>query len=150
MKAPLDGVKIIDLTACFTGPSAGPWLADFGAEIIKIEPAQGSEERRISTSLYLQNESRSHRIFYRGKKSFIIDINKPEGKEIVCKLIANSDVIMHNFCYGVMDNLGFDYETLSKINPHIIYVNMSSYGDSGTYNRDFLGYDMFAQGVTRI
>lgn len=147
MKAPLDGIRIIDFTAYFAGPSAGPWLADFGAEVIKVEPPQGSEERRIFTGPYLQNESLSHQVFSRGKKSIVINVRTSEGKDIVCRLVAQSDAVIHNFRYGVMEELKFDYERLREINPRIIYVNMPAYGDSGPY-RDMLGYDIFAQGIT--
>ena len=110
---PLEGVKIIDLTSMISGPMGAMILADQGAEVIKVEPLGGEQLRHMAAPYNGVNAP-----FYscnRGKKSLAIDLKSAEGKEVLIKLIKESDVFMQNFRPGTTDRMGFGYDELKKI-----------------------------------
>ena len=115
---PLAGIRVIEFTHMVMGPSCGMILADLGAEVIKIEPLQGDSTRRL-----LGSGVGFYPTFNRNKKSFAIDVKDARGKEIVLKLLASADVFSENFKAGAMAGLGFDYASLSRLNPRLIYVS---------------------------
>lgn len=142
---PLKGVKIIDLTSMVSGPMGAMMLADQGAEVIKVEPIAGEQLRHMAAPHNGVNP-----VFYscnRGKKSLAIDLKSKEGKEILIKLIKDSDVLMQNFRPGTTDRMGFGYEDMKKINPNLIYLSISGFGDKGPYAQSRV-YDPVIQALS--
>ncbi|KVD46935.1 CoA-transferase [Burkholderia sp. ABCPW 11] len=115
---PLDGVRVVEFTHMVMGPTCGMILADLGAEVIKIEPPGGDKTRNLP-GLGIG----FFRSFNRNKKSVVLDINSPEGKEAAVELIGTCDVMLENFRPGLMTKLGLDYATLSKQYPALVYVS---------------------------
>ena len=142
---PLKGVKIIDLTSMVSGPMGAMMLADQGAEVIKVEPIAGEQLRHMAAPHNGVNP-----VFYscnRGKKSLAIDLKSKEGKEILIKLIKGSDVLMQNFIPGTTDRMGFGYEDIKKINPNLVYLSISGFGDKGPYAQSRV-YDPVIQALS--
>ena len=117
-RLPLDGVRVVEFTHMVMGPTCGMILADLGAEVIKIEPPGGDKTRTLP-GLGIG----FFRSFNRNKKSVVIDINTPEGRETATELIGTCDVVLENFRPGLMEKLGLDYGTLSRRCPALIYVS---------------------------
>nr|WP_057927412.1 CaiB/BaiF CoA-transferase family protein [Burkholderia ambifaria] len=117
-KLPLDGVRVIEFTHMVMGPTCGMILADLGAEVIKIEPPGGDKTRKLP-GLGIG----FFRTFNRNKKSVVLDINTPQGKDAAVELIGTCDVMLENFRPGLMAKLGLDYDTLSKVFPRLVYVS---------------------------
>jgi crotonobetainyl-CoA:carnitine CoA-transferase CaiB-like acyl-CoA transferase len=115
---PLTGLRVIEFTHMVMGPTCGMVLADMGAEVIKIEPIDGDRTRRL-----LGAGAGFFPMFNRNKKSIGIDLHNPQGAEVARKLCATADVVAENFKPGTMAKYGLDYESLSKINPRLIYVS---------------------------
>jgi len=105
---PLDGIRVVEFTHMVMGPTCGMILGDLGAEVIKVEPLAGDNTRKL-----LGSGSGFFPMFNRNKKSIAVDVKKPEGREIVLKLLGTADVFSENFKSGTMDKLGFGYEALS-------------------------------------
>ena len=142
---PLEGVKIIDLTSMVSGPMGAMMLADQGAEVIKVEPIAGEQLRHMAAPHNGVNP-----VFYscnRGKKSLAIDLKSKEGKQILIKLIKDSDVLMQNFRPGTTDRMGFGYEDMKKINPNLVYLSISGFGDKGPYAQSRV-YDPVIQALS--
>ena len=145
MTGPLEGVKIIDLTSMISGPMGAMILADQGAEVIKVEPLGGEQLRHMAAPYNGVNAP-----FYscnRGKKSLAIDLKSVEGKEVLIKLIKESDVFMQNFRPGTTDRMGFGYDELKKINPNLIYLSISGFGNKGPYAQSRV-YDPVIQALS--
>ena len=115
---PLTGVRVVEFTHMVMGPTCGMMLADLGAEVIKIEPVQGDNTRRLKGS-----GAGFFTMFNRNKKSLPVNLQDPRGIELVLKLIATADIVSENFKAGTMARLGLDYATLSKLNERLIYVS---------------------------
>jgi crotonobetainyl-CoA:carnitine CoA-transferase CaiB-like acyl-CoA transferase len=115
---PLSGVRVVEFSHMVMGPTCGMILADLGAEVVKIEPPGGDKTRNLP-GLGIG----FFRSFNRNKKSMVLDINTPEGRATAVDLIGASDVVIENFRPGLMAALGLDYDTLSKVHPHIVYVS---------------------------
>ena len=142
---PLEGVRIIDLTSMVSGPMGAMMLADQGAEVIKVEPIAGEQLRHMAAPHNGVNP-----VFYscnRGKKSLAIDLKSKEGKQILIKLIKDSDVLMQNFRPGTTDRMGFGYEAMKKINPNLVYLSISGFGDKGPYAQSRV-YDPVIQALS--
>jgi crotonobetainyl-CoA:carnitine CoA-transferase CaiB-like acyl-CoA transferase len=145
MEQALAHLKILDLSRLMTGPFCTMLLADMGAEVIKIEtPGVGDDTRQWSPKL--GTESTYYLSVNRNKRSLTLNLKSPEGKEILLRLVQDADVVIENFRPGTMDRLGFGYETLSQINPRLIYCCVSGFGMTGPY-RDKPGYDLLAQAM---
>jgi crotonobetainyl-CoA:carnitine CoA-transferase CaiB-like acyl-CoA transferase len=132
MAGPLEGVKILELTAVVLGPWACQILADMGAEVIKVEPPYGDSNRSLGASrnpkmaaLYLTCN--------RNKRSLVLDLKKPEAREAVMKIAADVDVVIHNNRPQVMTKLGLEYQDFKKVNDKIIYCGTYGYGKEGPY-----------------
>ena len=144
---PLENVRVIDLGRHQAGPRCAQVLARMGAEVIKVERLGGEETRyhgpwvKKQSSYWVQYNS--------GKKSLSIDLRKEEGKEVLRELVKVSDILVQNFRPGTIENMGFGYETLKELNPRIIMVNVSAYGQFGPY-RDNIGYDPIGQTMSGI
>jgi len=142
---PLKGVKIIDLTTMVSGPMGAMILADQGAEVIKVEPLAGDQLRHMAATHNGVNAP-----FYscnRGKKSLAIDLKSEEGKDVLLNLVKESDVFMQNFRPGTIDRMGFGYEKLKEINPNLIYLSISGFGDKGPYAQSRV-YDPVIQALS--
>ncbi len=146
----LDGIRVVEVAQVWAAPGAGMYLADQGADVIKIEPVWGDDARRVFTQPPLPNgESRSFLPLNRNKRGMAVDISRSEGQEIVYRLVDRADVFIHNFRPGVEDRLGYDYETLSQRNPGLVYAAISAFGKEGPYaNRR--GYDLLFQSLSGI
>ncbi|MFV2054359.1 CaiB/BaiF CoA transferase family protein [Aliiroseovarius sp. YM-037] len=148
---PLDGIRVIDFTQVMLGPCATQMLADFGADVIKIErPGAGD----LSRSFYgeTSEEAMNNAVFAslnRNKRSVEIDTKSPEGKQMVYALVREADVVVDNFRAGVMDRLGFGYDELKKINPGIICASGTGFGEKGPYAHKG-GQDVLAQAMSGV
>jgi formyl-CoA transferase/CoA:oxalate CoA-transferase len=140
MQPALKGIKIIDLTQAMAGPFATMLLGDLGADVIKIEPEHGDQTRSWAPP-YMDNISSYFMSTNRNKKSLAINLKTEEGKEILSKLIGESDVLVENFRPGVMEKLGFSYNKVKSINKKIVYCSISGYGQTGPM-KDYPGYDL--------
>ncbi len=148
---PLDGVRIVDFTQVMLGPCATQMLADFGADVIKIErPGTGDLSRNFFGEP--SESSMNNAVFSslnRNKRSVEIDTKSDAGKQMVYDLVRNSDVVVDNFRAGVMDRLGFGYDALKQINPKIISASGTGFGDKGPYAHKG-GQDVLAQAMSGV
>ena len=140
----LAGIKIAAFEQVLSGPFATCTLADMGAEVIKIErPGVGDLIRHWDSAV--KGLSSGYVWLNRNKQSLTVDVKKEQGREIVYRLVRESDVFFENYAPGVAERLGFSYAALSEINPRIIYCSISGYGQDGPY-RDVKAYDLLIQG----
>ena len=144
---PLEGITVIEFSQIIAAPFGGMLLADMGAEVIKIEPLSG-EPWRFHNEI-LPGESKAYIGLNRGKKSLPLNLLMDEGKEIVRKLVAGADVVIINARPDVPEKLGTDYETLSKINPKLIYCDNTAFGRKGP-RKDSPGYDIVVQAMSGL
>lgn len=148
MARSLEGYKILDLTRAASGPYCTQILADFGAEVIKVEqPGIGDMSRSLPP--HVGGESYHFLIANRNKKSITLDLSKPRGQQIFKRIVQDVNVVVENFRPGVMKRLGLDYEELRKIAPGIIYLCISGFGQEGPYS-SFMAYDHIAQAMSGI
>ena len=145
----LRDIKIIDLTTVIFGPYATQMLADMGAEVIKVETPMIGD-----VSLYLGNGRDNdptmgsiHLTVNRGKQSIALDLKNPEDAEVLCRLIREADVFIHNVRGKAMERLGFDYESCRKLKPDLIYLHCTGFGQHGPY-ADLQAYDDVIQAAT--
>ncbi|QCX40296.1 CoA transferase [Aureibaculum algae] len=148
---PLQDILIIDLSQFLSAPSATLRLADLGARVIKVErPETGDICRQLYVSnVILNGESSVFRAINRNKESFQADLKDANDKQRVLKLIEKADVLVHNFRPGVIERLGFDYETIKKINPLIVYGDVSGYGSEGPW-KSKPGQDLLVQSLSGL
>jgi crotonobetainyl-CoA:carnitine CoA-transferase CaiB-like acyl-CoA transferase len=148
MAGPLAGIRVLDLTSVVSGPFATMFLADQGADVLKIEPIGGDITRRSRAPIGETDEFSSLFISSnRGKRSLAIDIKHDVGREVLAKLAAQADVLVQNFRPGTMDRLGLGAEELRKKHPRLIYVSISGVGDSGPYVKKRV-YDPIIQALS--
>lgn len=145
---PLEGVKVLDFTQAHAGSLATMILADFGAEIIKIERAGVGDLARYWEPIKDKN-SGYYAFLNRNKKSMSVNAFSEEGKEIIYKLVKEVDVVCENFKYGSMQRMGFDYETLKAINPGIIYASLNGFGQTGVM-KNTIGLDLQLQAMSGL
>src|SRR5213593_3765910 len=144
---PLDGLRVIDLTQAMAAPYCTMNLADLGADVIKVEPPGGEEQRRGATSRH--GHSGSFMAINRNKRGITLDLKTPEGVEVMHRLVRTADVFVQNYRPGAAGRLGVDYETLKRLNPRLIYCSVSGFGSTGPYASRG-GYDLIAQGMSGI
>lgn len=151
MTRPFEGVKILDFTQVLAGPYASYQLALLGADVIKVERREGEDMRRtpLSREWAERGLAPAFQAINGNKRSLTLDLQKPDAIAIVKKLAATVDVVMENFRPGVMDKLGIGYETLSAINPKLIYCAVSGFGQTGP-DRLRPGYDGKMQALSGI
>ncbi len=148
MPGPLAGVRVLDFTAVVSGPFATMFLADQGADVLKIEPIAGDTVRRSGGTVDKAGEFSALFISSnRGKRSLSIDMKSDAGREVLGKLIARTDVLVQNFRPGTMERLGFGPEQLRQRDPRLIYVSISGVGDTGPYVKKRV-YDPIIQGLS--
>ena len=127
--APLDGMRVVDFTTTIAGPYCARMMADLGAEVIKVETAEGDMMR---TRPPLRNgASTSFGQLNAGKQSIVLDLKRPEAQDVIRRLLPTTDFLVENFRPGVMQRFNLDYETLSKRHPALIYCSISGYGQTG-------------------
>jgi crotonobetainyl-CoA:carnitine CoA-transferase CaiB-like acyl-CoA transferase len=148
MSGPLHGVRVLDFTAVVSGPFATMMLADQGADVIKVEPIGGESARRSRAAIDKAGEFSALFISSnRGKRSLSIDVKSEAGREVLAKLVAQSDVLVQNFRPGTMERLGLAPDELRKAHPRLIYVSISGVGDTGPYVKKRV-YDPIIQGLS--
>jgi crotonobetainyl-CoA:carnitine CoA-transferase CaiB-like acyl-CoA transferase len=141
----LAGLKVIDLSRVLGGPYCGQMLADHGAEVIKIEPPQGDETRLWGPPFDQEGISAYFAGINRNKRTIALDLSKPEGRDVLLKLLAEADVLIDNFKTGTMEKWGIGYaDTLSKKFPRLIHARVSGFGADGPLG-GFPGYDAMVQ-----
>jgi crotonobetainyl-CoA:carnitine CoA-transferase CaiB-like acyl-CoA transferase len=148
MSGPLKGVRVLDLTGVVSGPFATMFLADQGADVLKIEPIGGDITRRSRATIDKAGEFSALFISSnRGKRSLSIDIKSGAGREVLARLVAQADVLVQNFRPGTMERLGLGPEELRKRHPRLIYVSISGVGETGPYVKKRV-YDPIIQGLS--
>jgi crotonobetainyl-CoA:carnitine CoA-transferase CaiB-like acyl-CoA transferase len=146
---PLSGLKVIELAHIMAGPVCGLMLADLGADVVKIEKVPGGDDTRRMTPPTLDGESAAFMMMNRNKRGMAVDLKKPEGVEVVRRLLKNADVVIENYRLGTMERLGLGYDTLRAENPGLIYAALSGFGRSGPY-AERGGFDLIAQGMSGL
>lgn len=148
---PLEGVLVLEFSQYLAGPYCGLRLADLGARVIKIErPGSGDACRKLVTKNMLRDgDSLVFHTINRNKESYAANLKDPDDLEKVKKLVAQADVITHNFRPGVMDKIGLDFESVKAINPTVIYGEVSGYGRVGPW-KDKPGQDLLAQSMSGL
>lgn len=145
MPGALEGLKVIDLSRVLGGPYCGQMLADHGAEVIKVEPPQGDETRTWGPPFDKEGISAYFAGINRNKRTIALDLSKPEGREVLLKLLAGADVLIDNFKTGTMEKWGIGYaETLAKKFPRLVHARVSGFGEDGPLG-GFPGYDAMVQ-----
>jgi len=144
MTGPLDGFRVLDLTAMVSGPVATMMLADQGADVIKIEPPGGELMRRVGIDN--RGMASSFLSCNRSKRSLAVDLKAPEGLAVVRKLAGTADVLVQNFRPGAIERMGLGEETVRAIQPDIVYVSISGFGESGPYSKQRV-YDPVIQAL---
>ncbi|MTV14050.1 MULTISPECIES: CaiB/BaiF CoA-transferase family protein [Bradyrhizobium] len=148
MPGPLNGVRVLDLTGVVSGPFATMFLADQGADVLKIEPIGGDITRRSRATIDRAGEFSALFISSnRGKRSLSVDVKSGAGRDILARLVAQADVLVQNFRPGTMERLGLGADDLRTRHPRLIYVSISGVGDHGPYVKKRV-YDPIVQGLS--
>ena len=146
-QAPLDGLRVLDVTQVMAGPYCAMLLCDMGADVIKVEPPAGDSSRRMAGAQ--GTESAAFNAVNRGKRGVVIDLKTDAGRDVAARIAASADVLVENYRPGVMAKLGLDYATLAAMNPRLIYASISGYGQTGPAAGKG-GFDLVAQGVSGL
>ena len=144
----LSGIRVLDCSIAMAGPFAAQRLGDLGADVVKVEPVTGEWQRHVAAGGARGNRGNvSFLSLNRNKRSLAVDLKSEDGKKVLLDLVKTADVFLQNYRPGVAKRLGVDYETLSRINPKLVYISMSGYGESGPYvNRP--GQDLILQAMS--
>ncbi len=147
----LAGTRVLSFTQFLLGPSGVQFLADLGADVIKIEPPGGRlwERNWSGCDLYLNGVSAFFLCAHRNQRSLTLDLKRPEGQAIARRLVEGADVLVQNFRPGVMARFGLDYATVAPLNPRLIYASASGYGESSPF-RDRPGQDLLMQATSGL
>jgi len=129
----LDGVLVVDFTRVVAGPACTQTLADFGAEVIKIENPEGGDDTRAYEHAEIGGESAAYLSFNRNKRGIALDLTVPAAREVARELISRADVVVENFSATVMEKFGLDYPTVAPANPRLVYCSISAYGRKGPF-----------------
>jgi crotonobetainyl-CoA:carnitine CoA-transferase CaiB-like acyl-CoA transferase len=147
---PLEKLKVLDLTQVMAGPFCTQLLADMGADVTKVEqPGTGDQSRRAMGFRMKGEDTAAFLAVNRNKKSITLNLKEDEARKVLYELAKESDVLVENFRPGVTKKLGIDYETLSEMNPRLIYASISGFGQTGPYAMR-AGYDLIAQGMSGV
>src|SRR5205085_5395649 len=140
--APLDGVRVLDLTRILAGPYATMKLGDMGADVIKVErPGEGDDTRSWGPPFLPDGTGTYHVAVNRSKRSLTLDMKHPKSKEVLERLIRLADVVIENFRPGIMDKLHLSWARIQELNPRAVYASISGYGQEGA-RRDRASYDV--------
>ena len=147
---PLAGVRVLDVSQVMAGPYACMLLADLGADVVKVEPPDGGDQTRGAMGFKMKGpDSMGFLNMNRNKRSIALNLKSPAGREVLFRMVKDADILVENYRPGVMKRLGIDYETLSAINPALVYVSISGFGQSGPW-ADRPGFDLMAQAMSGI
>src|SRR5678815_5789103 len=151
MNLALDGVRVVDLTQVMGGPFCTMQLGDLGADVIKVEPPAGDLSRSMGGAALRMPGDDAAPFFAlnRNKRSIVLDLTTTQDRAIFMALVRSADVLVESFRPGVTKRLGVDYETVSALNPRLIYASISGFGQTGPY-ADRPGFDLIAQGMSGI
>ncbi len=149
---PLHGLKVVELARILAGPWVGQSLADLGAEVVKVESHEGDDTRRWGPPFIERDGDKSAAYYYaanRGKTCVTADFRTPEGQQQVRDLVADADILVENFKVGGLQKYGLDYDSLSALNPRLIYCSITGFGQDGPYAKR-AGYDFLLQGMSGL
>jgi crotonobetainyl-CoA:carnitine CoA-transferase CaiB-like acyl-CoA transferase len=146
---PLDGIRVLDLTHFIAGPFGTQFLADLGADVVKVEQPEGGDLGRGAGTDFVAGESVHFWAVNRNKRSIVLDLKQDAGRELFLRLVEDADVVFDNFRPGVLERLRIDHATLSAANPRIISTSVSAFGQTGPY-RGRPGYDLSIQALSGI
>ena len=153
MKAPLAGLKVVELARILAGPWIGQTLSDLGADVIKVEAPEGDDTRRWGPPFVQRGDGEMEAAYFhccnRGKRSVVADFGTPEGQEFVRALAQGADVLIENFKVGGLKKFGLDYPTLHALNPSLVYCSVTGFGQRGPKS-NHAGYDLMIQGMSGI
>jgi crotonobetainyl-CoA:carnitine CoA-transferase CaiB-like acyl-CoA transferase len=155
MARPLAGVRVLELARILAGPWAGQVLADLGADVIKVERKGAGDDTRGWGPPFVEGVGEKHlgaAYFHatnRGKRSIEVDFDSDDGKRVIRKLAARSDILLENFKVGGLAKFGLDYKSLAPENPRLIYCSVTGFGQDGPYAKR-AGYDLMAQGMAGL
>ena len=147
---PLAGVRVLDVSQVMAGPYACMLLADMGADVVKVEPPDGGDQTRGAMGFKLKgNDSMGYLNMNRNKRSITLNLKTEAGRKVLFRMVKDADILVENYRPGVVKRLGIDYETLSAINPRLVYASISGFGQTGPWaNRP--GFDLMAQAMSGI
>jgi crotonobetainyl-CoA:carnitine CoA-transferase CaiB-like acyl-CoA transferase len=146
---PLQGIRVLDVSQVMAGPFACMMLADLGADVIKVEPLEGDQTRGAMGFKMKGPDSMGFLNLNRNKRSLSLDLKSDEGRDFFYKLAKTADVIVENYRPGVVQRLRIDYETIKAINPKVVYVSISGFGQSGPW-ASRPGFDLMAQAMSGV
>ena len=146
-RGPLEGIRVVDLTAMVSGPSATMMLGDQGADVIKVEPLTGELMRKVGDEV--NGMTNSFLCCNRSKRSITLDLKSMVGIDILKKLVKKSDIFVQNFRPGTVERMGLEYQKLKKINKNLIYVSISGFGEVGPYSKQRV-YDPVIQALSGL
>jgi crotonobetainyl-CoA:carnitine CoA-transferase CaiB-like acyl-CoA transferase len=146
---PLDGITVLDFSRVLAGPMATQILAGYGAQVTKVERPGAGDESRDFEPRFAGGPSAYYAAFNRGKRSIALDLKSPEGRRLAFDLAAKADVVVENFLPGEMAKYGLGYAALADVNPGLVYVSNTGFGQTGPY-RDRKGYDTIFQALSGV
>lgn len=146
---PLGDVKVLDLSRVLAGPYCSMMLGDMGADVIKVERPGAGDDTRHWGPPEAGGEAAYYLCVNRNKRSIAVDLKREEGREIIRRLAAQSDILIENYKVGTLPKMGLGYEDLKKVNPRLIYCSITGFGQNGPY-KDKPGYDFMIQGMGGI
>lgn len=146
---PLAGMRVLELAQIMAGPTCGMLLADLGADVIKVEKLPGGDDSRGYREPRVNGVSAPFLILNRNKRGIALDLKKPQGREVLLRMVKTADVLTENFRAGTLEKLGLGYDVLSQANPGLIYCAVSGYGRTGPF-ADKGGFDLIAQGFAGL
>lgn len=150
MQLPLSDIRVLDLSQVMAGPYCCMLLGDMGADVIKVEPPVVGDQTRSSMGYRLKGkDSNGFMQLNRNKRSVELNLKSAAGREVLYKLVKTADVVVENSRPGVAGRLGFDYATLSAVNPRLVYASISGFGQSGPWSQR-PGFDMIAQAMSGV
>jgi formyl-CoA transferase len=142
---PLNGIRVLDLSRVVVGPYCTMVLGDLGADVIKVESPEGDESRAWGPP-FAKGESAYYLCVNRNKRSIVVDFKTADGREVINRLIRQSDVLVENFRPGALARYSLDFESASALNPNLIYCSITGFGQTGPL-RDKPGYDFMIQAM---
>ena len=145
---PLAGMKVVELAHIMAGPVCGLMLADMGADVVKVEKPEGDDTRRFLPP-DIDGESAAYMMMNRNKRGIVLDLKSKDGKAVLRRMLETADVVIENYRMGTMEKLGLGYEELRKVNPGLIYCEISGFGRTGPYAARG-GFDLIAQGMSGL
>jgi crotonobetainyl-CoA:carnitine CoA-transferase CaiB-like acyl-CoA transferase len=146
MGAPLEGIRVLDVSRVLAGPFCSMLLGDMGADVVKVERVgRGDDSRSVGEKV--AGESTYFMVMNRNKRGVTVDFRNPEGIELLKRLACEADVLVENFRAGTLEEMGLGWETLHKLNPRLILASISGFGQSGPYV-DFAAFDMIIQAMS--